>query len=287
MVRSMTGFGVGSACDRGWRIEVTIRTLNHRFLSVRARSLGDRPWLQTRVEEAIRRAFSRGEVSISVSIERDQDASSGSPAFDLRTAAAGYAALGKLASELDLPAPTLEDLIRTGGLQPAEEREEELWPLVAAALESAALAARLAREEEGLALRAELLRILVLLDEAVAGVRERLPQIMTEIRDRLQERVIELAITVEASRFESEVALLADRYEVQEELIRLSGHIDRARRLLDRTDPMGKELDFLSQEMLREVNTVGSKARDSDVSGLVIDMKVAVEQLREQVQNVE
>jgi len=249
--------------------------------------LGDRPWLQTRVEEAIRRAFSRGEVSIAIAIERDHDTSSGSPTFDLRTAAAGYAALAQLASELHLPAPKLEDLIRTGGLQPAEEPEEELWLVVAAALESAVVAAQQAREEEGLALRTELLRILVLLDAAVAGVRERLPQIMEEIRDRLQKRIDELAIAVDASRFESEVALLADRYEVQEELIRLSGHIDRARRLLDRTEPMGKELDFLSQEMLREINTVGSKARDTDVSGLVIDMKVAVEQFREQVQNVE
>ena len=97
----------------------------------------------------------------------------------------------------------------------------------------------------------------------------------------------ELEANVDPARLETEVALLADRCDVQEELVRLRGHIDRASGLLAGSEPIGKELDFIGQELLREVNTIGSKARDSLASGTVIDMKLCVEQFREQVQNVE
>ena len=100
-------------------------------------------------------------------------------------------------------------------------------------------------------------------------------------------RVAELDVSVDADRLEAEIALLAERHDVQEELVRLRGPVKRAQGLLVSTDPIGKELDFISQELLREVNTIGSKARDSEISGLVIDMKLSVEQFREQVQNVE
>ena len=118
-------------------------------------------------------------------------------------------------------------------------------------------------------------------------VSDRLPDITEELRHRLSERIDELQVSVDSERFETELALLVDRFDVQEELVRLRGHIDRASKLLTSDGPLGKELDFLCQEMLREVNTTGSKARDTQISSTVIDMKLAVEQFREQVQNVE
>ena len=287
MIRSMTGFGGGNASGGGWRIEATIRTLNNRFLSIRTRALADRPWLQTRTEDRIRKEFSRGEVSVSISIDRETGTSGGATIFDMRAASDVCGSLRKLASELDLPSPSLNDLIRAGGLKPMAETEEELWPVIEEALSGAINGALTTREAEGRVLRDEILRILSVLDASTASIRDRLPEILRQIEDKLRQRIEDLDLTVEPTRFEAEVMLLVDRYDIQEELIRLTGHIGRVRTLLERDDPAGKELDFLSQELLREINTIGSKARDSVVSGQVIDMKVAVEQLREQVQNVE
>ena len=287
MIRSMTGFGAGSASGGGWRTEVTIRTLNNRFLSIRTRALADRPWLQTRTEDRIRKTFSRGEVSVSIAIERDTGTSGFTSIFDEQTASEVCQSLRRLADDLDLPAPSINDLIRAGGLKPMAETEEELWPVIEGALSAAIDGALQTRETEGGVLRDEILRILTVLDTSVASIRDRLPEILKQIEQKLRQRIEDLDLTVEPTRFEAEVMLLVDRYDIQEELIRLTGHIDRVRSLLDRSAPVGKELDFLSQELLREINTIGSKARDSVVSGQVIDMKVAVEQLREQVQNVE
>ena len=144
-----------------------------------------------------------------------------------------------------------------------------------------------ARQTEGSVLAAEIERILTVLRTSVTGVVERLPEIHEEMRTRLSERAGELEINLDPERLEAEVVLLVERHDVQEEIARLVGHFDRVESLQDAKKPVGKELDFISQEMLREVNTIGSKVRDAVVSGLVIDMKVAVEQLREQVQNVE
>jgi len=287
MARSMTGFGSGTARADGWHAEVTIRTWNHRFLSVRTRSLGDRPNLQAKIEERAKEAFQRGEIGIWLSLQPDLSVDDRA-LFDHTAAHAAYKEIARLASDLSLAeAPTLEELIRVGGLQPIEEADEDVWPVVLEALEEALAQATLSRRGEGAILAEELQRLLGELTEHTAFVTQRLPEITSGLRDRLNERVAELQLNVDEERLESELVFLVDRFDVQEELVRLGSHIERAGALLESEDPIGKELDFISQELLREVNTIGSKARDSEVSSRVIDMKLCVEQFREQVQNVE
>jgi len=287
MVKSMTGFGVGHARTGGWRAELTIRTWNHRFLSIRTRSLSDRPQLQAQIEDRLKGTFRRGEISVWLDLQPDRTTGD-RRVFDHEAARAAYAELDDLARELSLPsAPSLEALIRSGALQPAAEADADVWPAVSEALDAALTQATSSREEEGAAIALELSRILTDLDGKAESVAERLPELVASLRDRLSARVAELEVAVDAERLEAEIALLAERHDVQEELVRLRAHVDRATGLLRSDKPIGKEFDFLSQEMLREVNTIGSKARDSEVSGLVIDMKLAVEQFREQVQNVE
>ena len=172
-------------------------------------------------------------------------------------------------------------------LESRQESDEGLWPQVRAALDAAADAALSARDAEGEVLSNEIGRILGVLRGAIATITERLPEIIEASRAKLSERAKELEICVDAERLEAEIALLVERHDVQEEIARLEGHFGRAAELQTANGSVGKELDFLSQEMLREINTIGSKVRDVIVSGNVIDMKVAVEQLREQVQNVE
>jgi uncharacterized protein (TIGR00255 family) len=118
-------------------------------------------------------------------------------------------------------------------------------------------------------------------------VKERLPQVTEELRARLQERVAALQVEVDPARLEMEIALLVERFDVREEVARLEAHLARANALLEKGGAIGKELDFLSQEFLREVNTLGSKSRDLAISSLVIDMKMAIKDFKEQVQNVE
>ena len=286
MARSMTGFGTGTARAGGWRAEITLRTWNHRYLSVRTRSLGDRPLLQARIEERIKESFRRGEVSVWLDLQPDREDAERT-LFDRAAAASVVEELRKLADELTLPEPTLADLLRAGGLQSAAESDLDVWPAVSEALDAALQQTDTSRLEEGRVLAEELKRILTELEGHADLVTERLPQILDDIRQKLAERVEELQITVDPERFETELALLVDRFDVQEELVRLRGHLDRAAKVLKTDGALGKELDFLCQEMLREVNTTGSKARDSEISGTVIDMKLAIEQFREQVQNVE
>jgi uncharacterized protein (TIGR00255 family) len=283
----MTGFGTGTATADGWRVDVTIRTLNHRYLSIRVRSPHDQPRLQACLEEAVRRAFSRGEIGVWITVSRDQTAEE-SRLFDSQAIQDHLRELRDIAQELSLgESPTLGDLIQLGAFQAAKPLEADPKPVVEPALKQAIEATLAARSKEGGRLTEELKRILDLLLGLLAQVKERLPAISQELRTRLQEKVAALNVEVDPARLEMEIALLAERYDVQEEVTRLEAHLQRARELLQKQTPVGKELDFVSQELLREVNTLGSKSRDLAISSLVVDMKVAIEHLKEQVQNVE
>jgi len=283
----MTGFGMGTATGSGWRAEVTLRTLNNRFLSVRVRALHDRPQVQVQVEEAIKRAFKRGEIGVQISLERDAE-TVGQEVFSSEMIEQYLGGLRKVVERFSLPEPpTLSDLIAVGALQKASGEEEDPAPIIDAALQEAIAATMAARAKEGEHLAREIDGILSRISALVAQAEERLPEVQSELRSRMQEKISSLSVDIDPARMEMEIALLVERYDVQEEIARLQGHVNRARSLLSSSKPVGKELDFLSQEMLREVNTLGSKSRDLTVSGLVIDMKLAVNAFKEQVQNVE
>lgn len=287
MISSMTGFGMGTAAGSGWRAEVTLRTLNNRFLSVRVRALHDRPQVQVQVEEAIKRAFKRGEIGVQISLEHDAE-TVGQEVFSSEMIEQYLGGLRKVVERFSLPEPpTLSDLIAVGALQKASGEEEDPAPIIDAALQEAIAATMAARAKEGEHLAREIDGILSRISALVAQAEERLPEVQSELRSRMQEKISSLSVDIDPARMEMEIALLVERYDVQEEIARLQGHVNRARSLLSSSKPVGKELDFLSQEMLREVNTLGSKSRDLTVSGLVIDMKLAVNAFKEQVQNVE
>jgi len=283
----MTGFGIGTASGEGWRAEVTLRTLNNRFLSVRLRALHDRPQVQVQVEEAIKRAFKRGEVGVSISLERDAAAVE-QEIFSAETVERYLTGLQQVVDRFSLPQrPTLSDLIAVGALQQLSGEENDPGPIIGKALQEAITATKDARAKEGEHLAGEIEGILSRIASLTAQVEERLPQVQRELRARMEEKVASLSMEVDPARMEMEIALIVERYDVQEEIARLQGHVTRARSLLVSSEPVGKELDFLSQEILREVNTLGSKSRDLAINGLVIDMKLAVNAFKEQVQNVE
>ena len=288
MAKSMTGFGVASAEGNGWLVEVSIRSLNNRFLSTRIRSYNDHPQLLSRIEALVKESFARGEVSVWISVNHIGESGGSDNPLDRQVAAGVYRELQAIQGALGMEGdPTLEDLSRAGGLQPLHAEDEDLWPILQSTLVMAIDKANQARAREGSELRAELDSLIAKIRVSLDCVKARLPEVLEDIRTKLNEKVEALQLKLEPSRLETELVLLADRFDVQEEIVRLETHLDRAEQVLAREAPIGKELDFLSQEMLREVNTLGSKARDTSTSSTVVDMKLAVEQFKEQLQNVE
>ena len=205
--------------------------------------------------------------------------------FEQLIARAG--AVRALAGDVAGPVDPL-DVLRWPGV--IRDVERDVTPIAAAAmgvLRETADELNAARAREGARIREMLVQRCDALREAVATVRARLPEVAARIRARVIERVAQLGTPVDAERLEQEVALLAYKMDVEEELDRLGSHITETLAVLDSREPAGRRLDFLMQEFNREANTLSSKSQDTETTRAAVDMKVLIEQMREQVQNVE
>ncbi|MCS7216273.1 MAG: DUF1732 domain-containing protein [Candidatus Bipolaricaulota bacterium] len=281
----MTGFGRGQAQGPGFRVEVDLRSLNGRFLEVRVRGLADFPGLAHRAEERLRQAFARGTLEATVRLVP-------LPGFapkvlDAALAQALYAELSRLSAALGLEErPALAHLLALNVFRDRVLEEEEVWPVLAEALDQAIAAVRAAREAEGARLREALLREAQNLQGLVTRAEVLAQEELASLRARLEERVRGLA-GVDEARLAAEVALLAERSDVREELDRLRAHVARLFPLLESGDPVGKELEFLAQEIGREAGTLGAKARGPALAEVALALKLGAERVREQARNVE
>ncbi len=184
--------------------------------------------------------------------------------------------------------PSIMDVLRWPGVM--ETGEQDLSPVQTAALElleKAFDALIEAREREGERLSALVEQRLTAMREQVTQARERMPLVIDAVRQRLRSRLAEVLESPDPDRLEQEMALLAQRLDVDEEMDRLSTHLDEVARVLSQDEPVGRRLDFLMQELNREANTLGSKSADSETTAVSVEMKVLIEQMREQVQNIE
>lgn len=294
-MRSMTGFGAAAsepAKKSGAALRVEIRTVNHKFLQVKARLPQELSFLESEVEELVRKTLDRGAVQVSVFA---------SGAVGVETVAIDPAAakrykreLERLAAELGIePDVHLDTLIQLPGVigtgvdaSTLHKREREVLTLVKQAL--AALA--LMRAAEGRAVAKDLDKHARAIEKLVAQIEKRMPEVVQEHRAALEKRVGELLGDrgqLAPGDLAREVALLADKLDVTEELSRLRSHLAQLGALLAKDGPVGRQLDFLVQELFREANTVGSKCSDAPVAHAVVELKTLIERLREQVQNVE
>lgn len=301
MVHSMTGFGRGEHGGPAGTLHVEIRSVNHRFTEVALRL--PRAWnvLEDRLRRLVQASVARGRLEVHAG--RDETEASPKAVFVDRLLAQSYHdSLREAAAFLGLnEAPSLElvarmpDVVR---LTDALVDPEALWPALEAAALQAIQALKAMRAREGEHLAAELQRRLGRLDGLIAAIAARAPQVPVEYQERLGRRVAELLsrngegqVALDPARLAQEVAYFADRADVSEELARVRSHIQQFRSALDGdatgSDGVGRKLDFLVQEMGREVNTIGSKAGDLAISRAVIDAKAELEKIREQVQNVE
>lgn len=291
MIRSMTGFGAGRGTHGDEGAEVEIRSVNHKFCEVKVRL--PREWLplETEIVRQVKDRLARG--GIEVGIRRSAMRGALVPRVDEALAAEYAAAFGALRARLGLSDEvTLGEILAAEGVVGLDQRDVDL-PAARAALSTAldeALGSLITmREQEGEALTRDLSRRLGVLEELVQRVEMLAPQRIEHYRQRLIERVAELTngVAVDPARLVTEVALLADRLDVSEELTRLRSHFAQMRALIAGSEPAGRKLDFLVQEMNREANTIGSKAQSAEIATAVVSLKAEIERMREQVQNLE
>jgi uncharacterized protein (TIGR00255 family) len=289
-MRSMTGYGRGVVERGAVRATVDIRTVNHRFLDLKLRGGQIPAAMEDAIAGRIRGAIERGSVAVALHLAGGV---AGGVRVDGDAAVRAHGMLSELAARLGIPGPDLALVIAQPGVVIADELVDDGPDGAAAvaldALDAALVQVNAMRAAEGAALAAELrLR----LDELVATraqVALLAALVPPQVARRLTERVKRLTEEpgVDPGRLAQEVALLADRADVTEELVRLASHLDQARALLDAGAAVGRRLDFLVQEIGRELNTIGAKSTTVEISAAVVAAKATLEKLREQVQNVE
>ncbi|MSP59591.1 MAG: YicC family protein [Myxococcales bacterium] len=291
-MRSMTGYGRGRCDVAGRRLVVEIRSVNHRFLDLKQRLPWADPGIEQRIALAVRKRIDRGALSLTV---RDEGGDEAGPAVtaNVGLARAYHRALEEIRVACGLAEPpSLAVIAALPGVLVVGESAvdgDRMWDELAPGLGRAIDELCAAREREGEALRSDLAGRVARLRELAGEVATLAGEAPAEARRRLQDRLARLLAPgeVDPQRLAQEVAILADRADVAEELTRLRTHLDEATRLLAEPRPSGRRLDFLAQELHREVNTVGSKAQRAEIAQRVVEAKTEVERLREQVQNVE
>ncbi len=293
----MTGFGRGVAEVGHARATVDVRAVNHRFLDLKLRG-ALAPALEEAIGTRVRAALERGSVTVSVHLVRG--AAGTATRIDQGAARTAHQQLSELARMLGMPGPDLALVLAQPGVVVTTEDEpsdDADTPAVLAALDAALAQLSGMRDVEGAALARELL---ARIDE-LAALRTQLERLAAEIPERIQKRLqqrLERLLTDETSdkrgdvaldpnRVAQEVALLAERADVTEELVRLASHLEQARALVTGDAPSGRRLDFLVQEIGRELNTIGSKSAATEISSAIVEAKAVLEKVREQVQNVE
>jgi uncharacterized protein (TIGR00255 family) len=288
----MTGFGVADGDLAGGRIQVEIRTVNHRHLNVQLRLPPTLQALEEPLRNLLRTRLDRGAVTVQARwIEEPPRATA--VRVDIDRARDVVRALAELREVLDLPgeidlafvARQPEVLVTSVAEREAITDADAFLTVVSDALD----AVQAMREREGEALARDLHERLATIATELEAVRARAPERVTAERDRLRAAVATLldGKPMDEQRLAQEIALLADRLDVNEEMVRLRTHLDAAEAALAKSEPIGRTLGFLAQEMLREINTIGSKANDAEIAQRVIVMKGALEKFREQLENLE
>ncbi|HEX9063109.1 MAG TPA: YicC/YloC family endoribonuclease [Clostridia bacterium] len=292
MIKSMTGFGRGISQANGKEFVVEIKTVNHRYMDIFTKIPRQISFIEDRMRELVGKYISRGKIDIYVSYD-DRGEESKTVILDEMLAKAYIDAIGLLKHKFQLNEEISVSLISRFPdvlrVEKVEENEDEIWQILKAALEEALEALVSMRLKEGKEIRSSLLEKADFIEKTVKHIKDRSPDIVKEYKAKLESRINELMEqqSIDESRLAVEVAFFADRCSIDEEIVRLGSHISQLRDTLNSDQPVGRKLDFLLQEMNREVNTIGSKANDLSITRSVIELKSELEKIREQIQNIE
>lgn len=292
-MRSMTGYGRGMAMREGLKVEVEISSVNRKQLDLFVSLPKSLALLESRVQEEIARDLSRGRITVDIAVHGSARLMRDSIRVDEGIAAAYLESFRKASRKLGVaPDIAFRDLVALPGVLHTEsigEDVETVWPLMLQALRKALKELVTMRTREGARLAQDLTARLGFLKERMASIRSAAPAVVQRYRANLRAR-IKAALQespLPEERIERELVLFADKSDITEELTRLDSHLGQATKIFRSREPAGKSLDFLAQEMYREINTIGSKANDAAITQHVVVFKTELERLREQVQNIE
>lgn len=292
MIKSMTGFGRSEIVKGNRKISVEIKSVNHRYLEAGIKMPKKLNIFESRMRDLLKKYATRGKIDIFINYEDDSE-SQVNLKFNQNIADEYMAIFNNMSEKYNL-----KNDMTVGGLarfpevitmDEVQEDEEELWHFIEEAMKAALEQFVNTRILEGENLKKDLLGKLDHMEELVAFVEKRSPEIMKEYRSKLESKVKELLgdTTIDESRIATEVIIYADKICVDEETVRLRSHIEHARKCLNEDGGIGRKMDFIAQEMNREANTTLSKANDIEISNAAIDLKTEIEKVREQIQNIE
>lgn len=292
MVKSMTGFGHCEVAENQRKITVEMKSVNHRYLDLNIKMPKKLNFFEAAIRSFLKDYAQRGKVDVYISYE-DQSEDTMTVKYNSALAAEYLKHLNTMASEFQLENDVrVSALSRYPEVLTMEEQsldEEELWSLLEQALKGASEQFVDTRSREGQHLHADLMEKLIHLEENVAKVEARSPEILEEYRKKLMDKVTELLgdKQIDEARIATELVIFSDKMCTDEETVRLKSHIETMRKTLCMDESVGRKLDFIAQEMNREANTILSKANDLTVSNIAIDLKTEIEKVREQIQNIE
>ena len=292
-MKSMTGFGRGAAADENYAVAVEIKTVNNRFLDLNLRLSNELQSLEANLKRTIQSRLSRGRVDVFINYERTDEI-----VYELnRPLITGYiAALKQMQTEFNLAGePDLNHIARLpNALQPkAEDLSESFTDAIEAAVKIALDELEKMRAVEGESLKNDLENLLAEIENYLPKIESESATVADEYQQRLKKRIenflskSDSQIEIDQARLAQEVAYLADKSDIAEEITRLKSHIEQYRGILGETGEVGKRLDFLTQELNREANTIASKTNNMIVKESALHIKSAIEKIREQIQNVE
>ena len=289
MPRSMTGFARREAKLPWGTVIWEIRSVNHRYLEPAFRLPEDFREIEPGLRELIRKTLQRGKVEAALSIqwEQESDAELGINLSRVNQLAGAARQITEQLGDLAAPVNPLDVLKWPGVMQKQEMDREAMQQAVLNLFEEALKQLVEHRTREGAELEQFILQRLDAVSAQVVAVRARLPEILQSQREKLQTKIASLQVELDPERLEQEIALLAQKADVDEELDRLDTHVIEVKRSLKQTDSLGRRLDFLMQELNREANTLSSKSIVSETTQAAVELKVLIEQMREQVQNIE
>lgn len=292
MIKSMTGFGRAEVSFEQKKFTVEVKSVNHRYLDMNIRIPKRFNAYENEVRNIIKKYAARGKVDMYITYENDgEDSCNLKFNEELANQYAKYYGIisEKYGIDNNLNASILANCHDVLSMADTEEDIEALWPYLEKAVNAAMTAFTAEREKEGRNLACDLLAKLDNIKEIVEFVSVRSPKVLEEYRQKLYDKVNEVLSdkTVDENRIATEVVIYSDKMCVDEELVRLKSHIDKMSAELNGSHDVGKKLDFLAQEMNREANTIMSKANDLEVTDKGIELKVEIEKIREQIQNIE
>jgi uncharacterized protein (TIGR00255 family) len=288
----MTGYGRSEVRHAHLALTVEARSVNHRYLDIALRYPRIYASLEARMKQRVSAYFTRGRIDITLAPQESTDTRR-ALLLDHTLAQQYYDALQRLQDSLGLPGTidlsliaSLRDVFR---VEEASADVENDWSIIAQGLDASLQALQTMRRQEGEVLSRDFHLRLQAMGQQLQSIRQRVPQVVIEYQQRLEQRVKELfaQFELDPNRVAQEAILFAERSDITEELTRLEAHLQACTRLLSSSEAVGRKIEFLVQEMLREVNTIGSKSNDTAIAYSVVELKSEIERMREQSQNIE